>query len=205
MRKFYIDESGDLGIANLDNRYFVICAVEVLSDNRLKKTIKKYLTAKKIDEIKGANLTESDRQNLINSFCKKDDYCVHYIILDKNNLWKKKLFNDKNTLFNYIAGFLFEDILKSNTEDILLFFDKRTVKVQSKYNLENYIRMRMEYIESMYNLNLQYINSKSSYLVQLADFYANTIYRRYKNGNIHFYKEINIETSIKFPKKNFGQ
>ena len=117
----------------------------------------------------------------------------------------KKLFNDKNTPFNYVAGFLFEAVLKENHQDVSPVFDNRTVKVQSKYNLENYLRLRMEYEEAEHNLSVTYINSKDSYLVQLADVCANTIYRRYKYGNVHFYKNINVETSLRFPRDNFGQ
>lgn len=205
MRTFYIDESGDLGPQSR-NRYFVICAVEVIGKNRIKNFFKQYLQQNGLDELKASKLSFPERQVLLNTLTKTDDHLVHYLVLDKEQIWKKGLFEDKNTLFNYMCGFLFEEIFEGNTEDVCMHFDDRTVKVTTQHNLQNYLRLRIEKEQYPFKLNqLSYNNSKQMRLIQLADFYANTIFQRYKYGKTNLYNDISIVTSVRFPRKNFGQ
>lgn len=205
VRTFYVDESGDLGPQS-KNRYFVISAVEVTGKNRIKNFLKEYLKNNSLEEIKASKLSFPERQVFLNTLTKTNDHKVHYLVLDKEQIWKRGLFEDKNTLFNYMCGFLFEEIFNGNTEDICIFFDDRTVKVTTQHNLQNYLRLRIEKEQYPFKLqHLSYNDSKQIRLIQLADFYANTIFQRYKYGKTNLYKSINIATSVKFPRKNFGQ
>jgi len=205
MRTFYIDESGDLGPTS-KNRFFVICAIEVTGKNRIKNLVRKYLKARDLDEIKASKLTFPERQSFLNILNNKKDYFVHYIVLDKQQIWKKGLFADKNTLFNYMCGFLFEEIFKHNKEDICLNFDNRTVKVTTQYNLENYLKLRIENEQYPFKLcQVNYCDSKNFLLVQVADFFANTIFQRYKHGKVTLYQKIIKSNSVRFPRSNFGQ
>jgi len=73
-------------------------------------------------------------------------------------------------LFNYMCGFLFEEVFEGNTEDIHMLFDDRTVKVTTQHNLQNYLRLRIEKEQYPFKLTqLSYNDSKHIRLIQLAD------------------------------------
>lgn len=101
---------------------------------------------------------------------------------------------------------MFEEVFEGNAEDIHMLYDDRTVKVTTQHNLQNYLRLRIEKEQYSSKLaQLSYNDSKQIRLIQLADFYANTIFQRYKYGKTNLYKDINIGISVRFPRKHFGQ
>jgi len=146
-----------------------------------------------------------NRQFILNKLSNKDDYFISYIVLDKTKIKNQKLFEDKNILFNYLCSFLFKKTIKNCPEDINLYFDNRTVKIRSGNSLRDYLKIK-SYTEWNFNkeLNLYYLDSKSSYCIQMVDIISNTIYRKYNNEKDHFYNKIKINESIKFPQNTFN-
>lgn len=200
----YIDESGNLGEKSND-RFFVITAVCFLKPKRIKNIIKRFKVRKSITELKGSLCDVVDRQYLLNRLNSKNDYFISYIILDKKNLEKKKLFEDSNILFNYLCSFLFKKMLRNSQEKINLFFDNRVVKVASGNSLYDYMRIKA-YTEWNFSgdIQVQYLDSHNSHLIQMADFISNTIYQSYRYGKSHFYKMLKINDPIRFPQNRFG-
>lgn len=197
-----IDESGNLGTGGY--RYFVIVAVESSNPNRLKNIVKNFNTKYKQDEIKGTLLTVPQRQDLLNSLNSKDDYSVSYIILDKTHFQRKNILG-KNVLFNYLSSFLFEDIFKEATEDLLLCFDNRTVKTTSKHALPEYLMTKCLEWDVRIQVNSCFYESHQHRGIQIADLLSSTIFQSYKNGTKHFYNQLKIKKSIKFPYQQFGK
>lgn len=201
--EIHIDESGNLGTSG---RYFVIAMIQLLNKKRIKNFIRNYNKEKDIVEAKGQVMTIEDRQNLLNKLSSRDDYFISYIVLDKTKVTHKKLFEDKNILFNYLCSFLFRKTIKNCTEDISLYFDNRTVKVKSGNSLKDYLKIKA-YTEWNFSneLNVFYLDSKTNYGIQMVDIISNTIFRKYMNGKDHFYNRLKISESIRFPQNNFGQ
>lgn len=199
----HIDESGNLG---KDGRFFVISAVEYLDRKRIQNFIRKNKKDNSLTEIKGSTLSVPERQKIINHLNYRADYFISYIILDKKNLDNKKLFQDNNILFNYLCSFLFKGHLKNSSDDFMLCFDNRTVKVKSGNSLKDYLRiLAYTKLNCSSNLDLCYLDSKSDNCIQMTDVIANTIYQSYTNKTAHFYDQLKISHSIRFPQAKFGR
>jgi len=196
------DESGNLGGGR--GRYFVIVALQTTNPKRLKNIVQRFTLKQSLSEIKGTELSVTQRQDLINELNQKNDYEVSYIILDKVHFQRKDLLG-KNILFNYLSAFVCEDIFKASTENILLCFDNRTVKTTSKHALPEYLGTKCIEWDVKNQLNVQFYESQNHRLIQIADLLSNTIYQSYNNSTKHFYNQINIKKSIKFPYQHFGQ
>ena len=196
------DESGNLGRGS--GRYFVIAALETSAPKRLKNIVQRFTLKHSLPEIKGTELSVPQRQELLNNLNQKQDYEVSYIILDKVHFKRKDILG-KNILFNYLASFVCEDILKSSKEDILFCFDNRTVKTTSKHALPEYLATKCIEWDVMNQLHVQFHESHQHRLIQIADLFSNTIYQSYNNDTKHFYNQMNVKKSIKFPYQQFGQ
>jgi hypothetical protein len=197
-----IDESEDLGGGGY--RYFVIAALETTNPNRLKNIVKEFNAKYRHTEIKGSLLTVPQRQDLLNSLNKKDDYSVSYIILDKTHFQRKDILG-KNILFNYLTSFLFEDFFKTAKNDLLLCFDNRTVRTSSKHALPEYLMTKCVEWDVRIQINCCFYESQQHRGIQIADLLSNTIFQSYKNETKHFYNQIKIRKSIKFPYQQFGK
>ena len=196
-----IDESGSLG--NGANRYFVITAVEIDNPHRLKNIVKRFNRKYSLDELKGSSLTVPQRQELLNNLNRFDDYRATYLVLDKNNFHRKDILG-KNILFNYLSSFVCENILKNTAEDIVLSFDNRTVRTTAKHSLPEYLQIKCLEWNVGVNLDVQFYESHRHRGIQIADLISNTIFQSYKNGKKHFYNQLKIKKSIRFPYQQFG-
>jgi len=201
--EIYIDESGNLGKSQ---RYFVIAMIQLLNKKRVKNFLRQYNKKQNTPEAKGQVMSFEDRQLILNKLLNKDDFFISYIVLDKTKIFNKKLFEDKNILFNYLCSFLFRKTIKNCPENITLYFDNRTVKVKSGNSLKDYLKTKAWTEWNFQNeLEVFYLDSKSNYCIQMVDIISNTIFRKYTNNQDHFYNQLNISESIRFPQNNFGQ
>jgi hypothetical protein len=198
----YIDESGNLG---KQGRYFIIALVQPNKKKRLANMVKRFCASNGLDEIKASALSFPDKQGLFNKLSSVNDYSVSYIVADKKHLLPR-LLADNNICFNYLFSKLVSKTIKSSGEDIYFNVDNRTVKVASVNSLSDYIKIKA-YGEWGHNhaIEINYVDSKISKQVQVADLVANAIFAKYERGNSHFYNKLIIAESIKFPWKSFGQ
>lgn len=171
---------------------------------RIKNIIKSFCAYHSLPEVHATDLSFPHKQYLVNKLVKHRDYSISYVIADKMMIANKRLFDNNNILFNYLFSFLVKDIIKANTDDIVLHLDNRTQKVASANSLKDYIRIKA-YAEWGFdkNLAINYIDSRLSKTVQMADLAANCIYRKYLWGKNDFYSRLNIIKSIKFPSPDF--
>lgn len=201
--KIYIDESGNLGE---QGRFFSIAAVVVVRGKRIKNLLKRFCAEKKIDEIKNRLLSFSERQDLLNSMRKGDDHYVSYICLDKSKIREKRLFKDKNVLFNYLLSYLLKPIVKRNLNtDIHICIDNRSLKITSTHSLADYIKTKA-YTEWDYEKEIfvSYADSKKVKLIQAADIAAGVILEKYKLNIDHFYEKLFLKDCIRFPHQDFN-
>lgn len=201
MLQIFIDESGNLGY---NEGFFIIAMLVAHNPKRIKNIIKSFCGYNSLPEVHATDLNLPEKQFLINKLTKQQDYNVSYIVADKMMVKKKRLFENNNLLYNYLLSFLVKDIIKANTDDIYLYLDNRTQKVASANSLKDYIQIKA-YAEWGFtkNLSVQYLDSKESKAIQMADLVANCIRRKYHWGNGDLYSRLNIVKSIKFPQETF--
>ncbi len=202
MKTFFVDESGDLGTKE---RYFVIAMLAPQNSKRIVNFMKRFCIGKSIPEVKASQLTFSEKTHLLNKLCNANDYTISYIVADKLHL-QKKLLEDKNLCYNYLFSFLVNKTIRSLPgEDIEILLDSHSTKVKSINSLADYIKLKAiiqwGYME---NLNIRYVDSKSSKVVQATDMIANAVYAKYTYSKEHFYNMLTISESIKFPQGKFG-
>lgn len=197
-----IDESGDTG--KNGGRYFVIAAIEMSNPKRLKNIVRKFCIKRGLTEIKGTFLRVPERQELINKLNRIDDYSITYLVLDKENFKRKDMLG-QNILFNYLSSFVFQDIFKkTDKQEICLCFDNRTVKTSSKFSLPDYLMTKTIEWNIEKDIKFNFCEPKSHRGIQVADLVANTIFQHYRYNQDHFYKQLKIRKSIKFPYQQFG-
>ncbi|MFW3380135.1 DUF3800 domain-containing protein [Aliarcobacter butzleri] len=206
MHFYMIDESGNLGVKD---RHFVLGMFNSLEREKIKRKIKKFQNKHtKNEEIKGAKLNLSQKQELINSM-KDVNYNIHYMVADKNNaiIFKKNL--EKNLIYNYLLSFIVVKVIRKNTSLAKLVFhlDNHTIKIGSLNSFEEHIKIKA--IENSYfgEIEVKYFDSHKHNLIQYADVISNVVYGKYEKGRDHLYNlfKDKIKTSFKFPLKEFGK
>src|SRR3989344_5105231 len=197
MKTIFVDESGELG---MKHRYFVIAMLVPQRSKRIVNIMKRFITRNNLPEVKGSLLAIPDKQHIIHAINQANDCVISYIVVDKNNIDNKKLFADKNLFFNYLLSFLFKNTIKHANDGISICLDNRTIKVGSVNSLADYVRIKAYTSWNFqHNINISFVNSRDSKVVQATDVVANAIYAKYLYGQDHLYKMLTIGESIKFP------
>lgn len=202
MIKLYIDESGNLG---KQGDFFVIAVLVTKNGKRIKNLVKRYCAENKIEEMKSRGMSVQHKESFLQAINKNPDHYFSYVCLRKSALENKKLYEDKNVLFNFILSHVLKKIVKRHTEeDIHVCIDNRTQKVSSLNSLSDYIKAKA-LGEWGYNkeFSLKYCDSKEVKLVQVADVAAGTILERYKRKRMMSYPLLTIRDSVRFPYRKF--
>ena len=198
----FVDESGDMG---MKDRYFIIAMLVPQKGKRISNFMKSFCVKNGLQEVKASRLSFSQKQEILFKLTSANDYTISYIVVDKNNIDNKKLFEDKNILYNYLFSYLIKKTIKSNKEDICILLDNHSTKVKSINSLCDYIKIKA-FTQWGYQNNLQisYVDSKHSKIIQATDVVANAIYAHYIYGKHHFYNMLTISESIEFPQSKFN-
>lgn len=210
--QIYIDESGDLGKSG---RYFVIAAL-VFTESKGIKRIKNLVRnccvrfgksqGQTLDELKGFDLSFSNRQNFLSRLTSVSDFRISYIVADKNYL-HPKLLTDKNICYNYLASYLLAPILQNVKEDVHIVLDNHTTKVASINSLKDYIKIQA-YTDWGFsdNLIINYGDSRNYKNLQAIDVVANTILGYYHLKKHHMFDLLKntLQYQVKFPSGKFG-
>jgi hypothetical protein len=202
MITLFVDESGNLGRGE---RFFIIAMLQPFKSKRIVNFARDFCAKNNLIEIKGAKLNFVQKQSLIDKLTKTNDYVISYIVADKKNIDNDKLFEDPNLLYNYLFSFLIRKTLKANTDDLCILLDNHSTKVKSINSLKDYIKLKA-YTQWGFNksLDIDYINSKYSKVIQVTDVVASCIRAKYHHNNPHLYNRLTIAESIKFPVDKFG-
>ncbi len=202
MKTLFVDESGTLGVKD---RYFVLTMLSTQRPKRIINFMRKFCAKHNLPEIKASGLSVPCKQEIFNKLCSANDYVISYIVVDKWHIDNKKLFEDKNVLYNYLFSFLVKKTIKSTREDLNFLLDNHSTKVKSINSLADYIRLKAyTQFDCQYNIDLSYTDSKNSKIIQAADVIANAIWAHYNYSTSHFYNMLTISESICFPQAKFG-
>lgn len=197
----FIDESGDLG--KFGSRYFVIAALCTTNPEKIYHCIKKVRERKlkkklnEVAELKGNNSNEAIRKAVLKGLIKCD--CeIHIITVDKTKV-RDYLFNNKNKLYNYIAGILFEHV-QYNSKDFHLIIDKKDNKGILRKDFNDYIQNQKKRWNA--KIEIEHLESHRNRGLQAVDFVAWCINRKYNTDDDSFYKI--IEPKITYIKNLFS-
>ena len=139
-------------------------------------------------ELKASASKAADRDQ----FCQKLatlQCSVHFIVVRKSNV-KAELRRDTNILYNYVTGLMLSPMLCSLVRANVQL-DCRTIKVASGNGLSEYLRIKLWCeMNSPVNLNLSFPDSRESPGIQVADFVANAIFRKYEREDSVSYEAL---------------
>lgn len=205
------DESGNMG---RKGRYFTIACIETYNTKALKNVMKKSSLKVKRKFPRFANEREikaSDSFPIIKDYILRriisKDIQIRYATADLPFV-HGPLLKDENLLYNYLLHFIIVPVAKRrDVDEIDIFLDKRSIKVESINSFQNYISIKVNYELGLdVKISVDYMESHNSYCIQAADFVANTINSYYEYGHDHCFKILHpkIAQHEKFPRHVFG-
>lgn len=216
MRTYIVlDESGAMHLKN--ERYFVIAGFmtrelhKVTSAHKrieeIVKQRKNIPIAQKI-ELKSSKINDSQQSLFLNELYELSGVVPIAIIIDKDNL--AKFGASENVAYNFFVKNLLKYLFKCNipllqTNEIELRVDNRNTSVKSLKDLETFLQWEFELMDLEFKV--KYLDSKDNRDVQMADYVANLIWKKYNCVNEDLSRRVPqfYRTYIsKFPFKLFG-
>lgn len=198
----FVDESGSIIKGSTKGKSFFVIA-QIFTDNErfLNKVFKKRRLQmlseeereilSKTKEIKGSDISENRKKEIYTALVEKcsDHFELGIIVLDVNRA-DEKLRQVPSRAFNFLIARYLSKYYKAHSKfrtahDIDFFVDERNVATGAKYTLQEYLNTEYNIEDPICegDISIQYLDSKNRYLIQLADFIANTFYRAYQKEN----------------------
>jgi len=189
VRYVFIDESGDLGIHGLN--FFTLAAVVVEEPKTLSKIIKRLRERKlkkklkNLSEIKANNSNQKIREFVLEKI-KNCDCKIYGLVVDKSKIYPH-LYEIKDKLYNYFVGILISEIKES--EKLIVIMDKKHTNTLIK-NFNEYITRKLKSKYPMLRIEIHHLPSYSSNELQVVDFVAWSIHRKFNCNDDYYYNII---------------
>ncbi len=184
----FIDESGDLG--KHGSKYFTIAAVATHEPIQLARIIKRLRERKlkkklkELPEIKANNSNKNIREFVL----KKIDTCdcsISAIAIPKTNI-KDAFFDDKEKLYNYLCGLLFEHI-SLNAKVVNITIDKKHSNYLLREDFNQYVESKIRSRINDISVKIKHSESHSLSELQAIDFVAWAVNRKFTHGDSVYY------------------
>lgn len=187
---YSLDESGSITTSDTTkNRFFIIAGVS--SNN--KKKVKRVFRKSKVNylkhnpglgldiklEIKGSQMPLEFKDYVFNQLITKTDIKFNFLVFDNHNAYEN-LRKKPSITFNYLMYLKVINLI-TNYEEIKLDLDNRNKSVKSLKSLEEYLQTKC-CIENdkVPDLHVEFFDSENNTMVQIADIFANHLYRIFK-------------------------
>lgn len=210
-----LDESGAMHLKN--ERYFVIAGFitkelhkVTSSHKRIEEIVKrrKKIPISKRIELKSSHINDSQQALFLNELYSLPDVIPIAIVVDKENL--KKFGASENVAYNFFVKTLLKYLFKCKipilqTKQIELRVDNRNTSVKTLKDLETFLQWEFELIDL--EIEVRYLDSKDNRDVQMADYVANLVWKKYNRVNENLSRRVSQydKTYVsKFPFKLFG-
>lgn len=190
MQYLFLDESGSL--KKEDNcEYFAIGGILCNDYTKLKKEfinlnkqLKKKYNLDESAELKGSMLSKEEEKELLIKLQKIDDMYIVAILVEKAMLKQDLGLDNEHIYYNYLVGKLLSFLLDKGLLDFInptkfeLNIDERCLPKYTQHALQDYLNIIFN-IQTEYNIDIvvNYIDSKTNYMIQIADILINTIWR----------------------------
>ena len=186
----FIDESGDLG--RYGTNYFTIACVVVNDPKYLERIMKKLRrrrlkkALKELPEIKANNSNRIIREYVLRLISRAP--CeIFAIVVDKSKIMPN-LFDVKDRLYNFLCRILLTEIKSSDVMHVVI--DKKHTNTLIRENFNEYIKNMMKQRKSVGNISIRHLSSYSSQSLQVVDFVAWSINRKFNYGDDLYYSII---------------
>ena len=192
----YLDESGDLGFNKGSSKYFIISFIALdtktnLTLKRKIKEVKKRYRIRKDIEIKGNSSNHSLRTDILKEICSLP--IEIYSIITKKQGINKSLREDTNIFYNYMVNLILVPYIEqSKNSNFCLIADLRINKVSKGMRFGDYLKYKIFCENSLYNvkIDIEYLDSFSSYGLQAVDFVAYSFFKNYEHADNKYYKAL---------------
>ncbi len=193
----YIDESGDLGARG--SKYLILAALVVNDYARLDRIIKNMRRNKFRKELAGAqeikanNSSEKVRSHMLHKLNDVIGARVFYMVLEKKKLLSDYLKEDKNKLYNFVAGKLAKN-LPMNKGSVAIRIDKSKGRQMLREDFNEYFVKNLKADDSKIIIEHSYSHSWSG--LQFADLLAWSCFQKFEHNNSRYIDVIKLEQEV---------
>ena len=194
----YLDESGDLGFNEKSSKFIIISALVVDDYRELDRIIKNMRRNKfkkelsKMNELKAYKIYDPIRIHMLKKLNSVSNVKVFYVILEKRKVFSDYLKNDKNKLYNFIAGKLAKNIVM-NDINIDMKIDKSMGNIFLQNDFNDYFRKILEENSKDIKCKIEHSYSHSWSGLQFADLLAWCCFQKFENNDSSYLEKLNIE------------
>lgn len=195
----YIDESGDLG--KNGSRYLVLSALIIENSQELDRIIKNMRRNKFKKELKKASEIKANKSsvNIISYMLEKLNTIkgikVLYVILEKKKLISEYLTQNKDKLYNYVAGKLAKQLLM-NECSIEIRIDRRYGKQLLQQDFNNYFMKCLNENFAPSKILIEHSYSHNFSGLQFADILAWACFQKFEHNNSKFIDILKIGQEV---------
>ena len=192
--RYYFDESGSITLSDYKkNRFFVIASLTTNNPEKVKRVFRKskvnYLKYNDVgldikSEIKGSEMSFEFKEYIFKQLISKTDIQFNFLVFDNMNA-TENLRNKPTITFNYLMYLKTAKLITSH-EKLFLDLDNRNNGVKNLKSLEEYLQTKhcIE-TDSVTDVSVNYFDSSKNTLIQIADVFANFIFRMMKCKSNH--------------------
>ena len=195
----YIDESGDLGIRG--SKYLVIAALFVEDHKPLDRIIKNMRRNKfrkqlrKSIEIKANKSSKEVKKHVLSKLNDVPNACLFYIVLEKKKLYSEYLHDNKDKLYNYVAGKMAKNIILENI-DVEIRIDKSKGKQLLREDFNQYFLKNLSEKSDHRKAIIHHSYSHSFSGLQFADVLAWACFQKFEHNNSEYIDLIELEQEV---------
>lgn len=204
--RVYVDESGDLGFGPRASQYFVLAAVVVRDDQKIRRCFKKIRQRKLKKSLRDLpefkfNNTKGLIKDLILQCIADCDLDITYAVLRKNQV-HSRLRDKQQIIYNYLTGSLISRIAYQYAIEghIYVCIDKSTYSLERDH-FDDYLTYRMfdngaPNATSLDQLAIEHLDSRTEPCIQAADFVAGAVHQMYRENDETYYRIIEPRIAI---------
>ncbi|MBI2047381.1 DUF3800 domain-containing protein [Candidatus Pacearchaeota archaeon] len=195
----YIDESGDLG--EHGSNYIVLAALIIDNPQELGRIIKNMRRnkfkkeLKKAFEIKANKSSENVKIHMLKKLNAIKNTKVLYVILEKKKVISDYLKNNKDKLYNYIAGKLAKQLIMDDVH-IEIRIDRRQGKQLLQQDFNNYFTKCLKDKSHPSKIIIQHSYSHNFAGLQFADMLAWACFQKFEHKDSGYIDILKIEQEV---------
>jgi hypothetical protein len=193
----FLDESGDLGFSKRSSRWFVIAVIVTRDSTQIERIAKKIWKTlrkknKRMGELHAFHEKDHTRKRLFRMIAECNDLEVHSIIADKRQV--RKTFSSCNhQLYNQMSEKLLRQIYDRHIYDgemqWCLVVDRKDTKRSLRSAFSNNMTMSLS-DDGVNMVSVSLLASHDNKSLQVADFVAWALFRKFERGDSQFYDMI---------------
>ncbi|MDA1193205.1 MAG: DUF3800 domain-containing protein [Candidatus Poribacteria bacterium] len=189
----FIDESGDFGFSDRSSKHIVFVSVATDQPNavaRIAKKTRARFKRKRPVELHASHDSWEVREYTLERLALPETRLeIRALVVDKFRL-APRLQRDSNMLWNHCVGLLTVDYLAQH-DHATLVIDHRTQHTRSVFQFQPFLDYLLRFdADSDAKVEIEYMDSRFSNGVQLADCVSNAIYRKHEHGEDQGWKLI---------------